>query len=464
MENKIREKIEIAVSSKLEKIIKSLNLKKEKQIVALRSALYAIYEFNENIYVQAVNETIVSGYVSYDKLTYLNSPALLDFLISKNKGFSKRCKTIKVGYNFSSFTVFKSLYNNIYSSEVVRNYLKILFKKSQSQISKLMKKLSDIVKIEKILSNGVAGPLWGLSPSQLYSLDQKFISNLLRLMDKYFFTKHVADLLGKAKNSQNKFEETLIKTLEEIPGRKAKFYSPSNFQGITTGNNIPDVLPHVLSYRNKQSLNILFKKQFIEKQLTQFEKYAFDKEQKTVDVKSYEPIDKKGPFVMAIDTSGSMFGEPEEIAKAMALAIVNVVSKENRKCMIISFSTSTVIFDASDIKNNWKYFYEFLSESFWGGTDISEVIEESTKIISTSEYVNADLLFISDMQIGEINKDIFQKIDALKKKGTKFRSLTIGNHYSLDNISFLDSNWVYDGTQESIDKIIFDLNTINKQI
>ena len=46
---------------------------------------------------------------------------------------------------------------------------------------------------------------------------------------------------------------------------------------------------------------------------------------------------EKGPVIICIDTSGSMNGEPEDIAKSLSLFILLECIKEKRSCYIISF-------------------------------------------------------------------------------------------------------------------------------
>lgn len=462
MENKIILRLNLIVESKIKRMIQKWNFESQKQAQVIEQILKEIYRFDPDVFGQAKQIANTNGYIHPINVTDKNQEDFLDWLIERNN--SKQLSLLKSFRSKDKLNLFVKIYWKIYSSIVIDIYLKILFKQRLKATKNVLGNIDQVIQIQSILknTNTINNPLWNLSPSQLYSLDKNFVSSITKLIKKHSFVENVANVLGKSATAQKTYEKNEINKMIDIPGKKTKFYSPSNMQGITVGNEISNVLPHILSFRNNEKLNRLFKKQFIEKQLMQFDKHDFTNEKKEISQKDNLPQKIKGPFIMVIDTSGSMEGKPEDVAKAMALSIMNVVSKENRKCFIISFSTQVELFDAGDIRNNWKQFYNFLSKSFHGGTDIDIALVESIKIATQPEFALADILFISDMQIGKLNPKIEQDVNLLKQKGTKFYSLTIDNSFSAENISFLDRNWVYDGSQESIDKIVFDLNTINK--
>ena len=82
-----------------------------------------------------------------------------------------------------------------------------------------------------------------------------------------------------------------------------------------------------------------------------FERYA-EKKLRMIDYASRErqPMNDKrlpgnqvseeaeGPFIVCIDTSGSMSGKRENLAKSALLAIAELTEQQHRKCYIIIFS------------------------------------------------------------------------------------------------------------------------------
>lgn len=55
----------------------------------------------------------------------------------------------------------------------------------------------------------------------------------------------------------------------------------------------------------------------------------------------------RGPFIVCVDTSGSMGGFNEQCAKAFCLALMRIALAENRRCYIMLFSTEIVRYELS---------------------------------------------------------------------------------------------------------------------
>ena len=66
------------------------------------------------------------------------------------------------------------------------------------------------------------------------------------------------------------------------------------------------------------------------------------------------------------------------------------------------------------------------------------------------------------MIINALPKKLEEKVKDLKKKKVRWHSLTIGNSFHPLNTDFLDNNWLYDGSKESITSIIKDLEKYSK--
>ena len=63
-------------------------------------------------------------------------------------------------------------------------------------------------------------------------------------------------------------------------------------------------------------------------------------------------LEDVGPFIVCIDASGSMRGFPEQCAKAIAFALMQIALAEERDCYVIIFSTE-------------KYHYLSIDEARW---------------------------------------------------------------------------------------------------
>ena len=50
------------------------------------------------------------------------------------------------------------------------------------------------------------------------------------------------------------------------------------------------------------------------------------------------PADEQGPIILCLDTSGSMMGAREVVAKAVAVACIRAAVHQGRKCFLYAFS------------------------------------------------------------------------------------------------------------------------------
>lgn len=340
------------------------------------------------------------------------------------------------------------------------NNFDILRRKYIEQLINKMKLIEKLTKNIKVFSN-VFGRFWDLSIHDLYKVDINMLKRLQDILNKNNFIERIATLLGRLATSSKKYEENLVKESIFIPSNKKTYYSPENTTSIKYGNDIQNILRYQFVLKTRQDTKNIFNMNFIEKKLLQLDQNAKLLDEVYVNRKERKlKEEEKGPFVMCIDTSGSMHGDPENIAKAFAMAIVKVASKEKRKCYIISFSTKTNEFDASNLSSNFDKFYDFLSMSFHGGTDIMPALDLSIKKAKENDYKNSDIITISDFIINSLDDNLRFEIEKIKKKNVRLHALSIGTSQIKENMTYFTNNWVYDGSQKSIDKIIFDLNKI----
>ena len=116
-----------------------------------------------------------------------------------------------------------------------------------------------------------------------------------------------------------------------------------------------------------------------------------------------ETEDDAGPFVAAVDVSGSMMGQREINAKGVAMGCAMLARDEDdRPYRLFSFSTQKdgVITVNSD--DDWREHVKWASETLGGGTDFNfalrQVIDELRAMGDAGK--RADVLFISDGDAG----------------------------------------------------------------
>ena len=247
--------------------------------------------------------------------------------------------------------------------------------------------------------------LFNLLKGDLRENDFKEVLKRLKIIEKTEGLKELFNILGKKMFNEKKSK------FKKIPTSINKKQNKLLFDGIKLDNDISTLLPHELMLLNSE-YEILFFKKFIEKNLLCFDVMQNELKNSILTIEKTDTTHKKGDIILCIDTSSSMQGDNENIAKAISLYIASKAITEKRKCIIINFST---FIDTFEINENIKEMISFLKKSFHGGTDITLALKEVINLIQEN-YQNADLLVISDFIMKNLPESLKSKINYLKNE------------------------------------------------
>eukprot|EP01025_Chloroclados_australasicus_P035095 TRINITY_DN3582_c1_g1_i7.p1 TRINITY_DN3582_c1_g1~~TRINITY_DN3582_c1_g1_i7.p1 ORF type:complete len:684 (-),score=104.20 TRINITY_DN3582_c1_g1_i7:184-2196(-) len=140
------------------------------------------------------------------------------------------------------------------------------------------------------------------------------------------------------------------------------------------------------------------------------------------------PAAEQGPIIVCLDTSGSMAGARETVAKAITLECMRGAYRQKRQCYLYAFSGQQDIQElqlGSDFKS-LERLLEFLQYSFGGGTDVDKPLELSIQRLETAEWSLADILVVSDGEFYDPNKQITEKLKELQAtKGLEVHGLVL---------------------------------------
>lgn len=317
-------------------------------------------------------------------------------------------------------------------------------------LEELYKKIDNFIRLEKLLSPFIKnfGRLWDLSESTFETSGFEILEQFAELLDQDESLRELAELLGKQSLAQSLFEKELRDKIVIKTEWHPKPAYRGEIDGLRYSNDISSVLPSELALLNNPAAKKLFQLKFAQKQLLSF-KYQNDmedlKEETIQEETSVEKKEPKGPIIICVDTSGSMHGTPENIAKTITFALSKIAIEEERKCYLISFSTSIETLDLTDFSANpIGKLVQFLRMSFHGGTDATPALKHAVKMLSENEWKNADVLMISDFVMQSLDNGIKTQIESSQKDNTNFHSLVIGSSGNNAAINCFNHNWVYD--------------------
>lgn len=331
------------------------------------------------------------------------------------------------------------------------------------QIKEFLDYLKDIMDIEQSLGEET-GALFDLSLGNLLKRDINYIKQLALLIRDNQNIKALCDMLGRFVKEEENYKIEKVLRKETFHTKVRDINSNEEIVGITYSRDIHDMLPQEKLLFAEGVLETLFGIKYIENRLLTFQKegytdYSYD--EMVEDEMQVAEEDKKGPIIICVDTSGSMSGAPETIAKAITLYLATRAMKQKRNCYLINFSTQIETMDLT-YPSTMDNLIEFLRLSFNGGTDAIPALRHAVKMMKSENYQKSDLLFVSDFVFNSFTKDDTALVESQKKNDNKFYSLIIGNSPMFDiEKSLFDYNWCYDSSNASVKEIMRNMYEIN---
>ncbi|MHA1268944.1 MAG: VWA domain-containing protein [Candidatus Helarchaeota archaeon] len=326
-----------------------------------------------------------------------------------------------------------------------------------------IEKFKKLMKILEPFSNKL-GRLWDLSKGNWANIGFDILSNYAKLLERQKDLQKLAEMLGRLHESETELEEDEIEVEKIYYSQKIDYAQKSEIISIHESDDIQYCIPQELVLLGSPESEFLFYLKFAEKKLLTYQlidrlNIAKKRYEKQLD---WVHVNKKGPIIICVDTSGSMHGTPETIAKTLCFAILRIALLENRRCFLISFSTSIKTIELTDFNRSYNSLIQFLSHSFHGGTDATPALKEALIQIKTKNYEKADVLMISDFIMGQIDEQTQLDISNAKEKKTKFHSLVISQSGNPSVIELFDNCWFYIPGKKGILKKI--VNNFRKEI
>lgn len=141
-------------------------------------------------------------------------------------------------------------------------------------------------------------------------------------------------------------------------------------------------------------------------------------------------IKPRGPMIVLVDTSGSMHGAPQTLAKAAVMAMAKKMLLQHRDMKVILFASTSqhLEIELTSKKKMAERFLNFLIYTFGGGTDFNTALASGLKALKEKDFHGADLLFITDGK-SEISDELVlaRWEEAKKKYNAKIYSLIVGD-------------------------------------
>lgn len=238
------------------------------------------------------------------------------------------------------------------------------------------------------------------SPSMKKKLAEKLVNN-----DNL---RKIAELAGRFKRIA-------------IDKQKSKTkYGTDEIADITVGDDLARLIPAEMMKITHPTLKKDFFKKYLERNLIQYQLRGREKE-------------GRGPIIVCIDESGTMRGNRDIWAKAVAMALLHVAQRQNRKFYMIHFDSRVTRTDEFHGKADPLEIIDAISHFTSGGTEFEEPLNMAFQMIHHGKetgYKKADIVFITD---GEAQvSDKFLEVFNMGKKLANFQVIGVVIDYHND--------------------------------
>jgi len=310
---------------------------------------------------------------------------------------------------------------------------------------KLLHKMNRLAQAEEAINRWLTnrGVGWDLDSGDWENLDFAPLETAANQLAAEPQLTRIAELLGRDYRARSRSADP---PQQDPPPNQELELGRSEIHGVRWGNDLAALVSTEAALLAFPESETLFFKKSAEAELLNWD-YRTPVHWKTSTEKGgvqRQSHNDRGPIILVLDTSGSMRGKPELIAKAAVLALLRVALEEGRACYLINFSSKIQCLDLSDLKNSMAEYLRFLAFSFHGGTDLVPALREALRVLGENSFREADVLVLSDFSVPKVPTSVRRAVrHEQDNHGTRFFSLTVSVRPLNDQLNLFDGGWVY---------------------
>ncbi|MBE8597569.1 ATPase RavA stimulator ViaA [Xenorhabdus sp. BG5] len=411
---------------------------KETLIPALLAEEFQLYQ-----YIQTINTTDF----------YQQLPNILEKLQQLESPFTKEADTLSKAFSEyppSGQMLFIQRWRLSLILQATTFNKTLLEQEKEQLLAEIQKRLTLSSTLDPIFDHNdhAAGRLWDMSKGQLH-LTTKNIQLFTRYADfleQQAELEKLAQLLGRSQAAKAIPKESPVlepfTRLERVPDT-----IPEQISGIRQGDDILRLLPTEMAMLGIKELEYEFYRRLVEKKLLSYRLQGDDWQAKTTlkpMTHHHNEKQPRGPFIVCVDTSGSMGGFNEQCAKAFCLALMRIALTDNRHCHIMLFSTQLIHYDLTS-PDGLTQAMHFLGQTFRGGTDLASCLNATVKKMKENSWEDADAVVISDFIAQRLPGSLIHQVKNLQQhQQHRFHAVSLSHYGKPDIMQIFNHIWRFD--------------------
>ena len=227
---------------------------------------------------------------------------------------------------------------------------------------------------------------------------------------------------------------------------------PSEVRGVKRSAQIARMLASEAAMIGHPLLHRLWQARFAEQQLLTYEDEAVLTQwrlqpdtTRVVAATTLPELLGHGPLIVCLDTSGSMRGAPENVAKACVLQALRSAHAAQRACRLLAFGGAGELVEKELALSpeGLQALLDVMGQSFDGGTDVQTPLERAIALVRSQSFALADILIVSDGEFGVTPATLAHLMECKATLGLRVHSILIGDRETIGLLEVSDQlHWV----------------------
>ena len=349
----------------------------------------------------------------------------------------------------------------------LKSFISIRQNNFETGLIRLMDQVTRNIKTKGI-SEQRAVQAWELMTNGWTETEFERRLNQMKVQDSYPEIKEIVAKMGRVADANGKDRLTIASGVD----MKMEHSAGSDIEGITVGDDLNSLLPLELAQYSDEDMEGLFIYKYRTRRLQTF-RYKSEMAKPSRKL-GFTHASRKGPMIVCLDTSASMYGTPERISSTLIALLEETAEELERDCFLIDFSVSTRAIDLIEKRKaqRLRKLGLTISDEEILGTDYADYTDSSASSTSTSSstsgfastgrsvrrqpstthlpfigggtsakkmmkqmfelldndglhYVNADVLWITDFLIPDPPQSTLARFKEYRDTGTRFYGIRI---------------------------------------
>ncbi|MDK9704329.1 MAG: VWA domain-containing protein [Sulfuritalea sp.] len=317
--------------------------------------------------------------------------------------------------------------------------------------------IDELVEVFGMVPDDCPHSRWDQMRGLLQSAGWQEVLRIRRLLEGLPELSKIIRGLGRSRPSEepDAASQAIVEVMEQAIAQRAESRTvrvpdmPGETRGIHRSDRIARMLPAEAMLLGHPRLRLVWHARRAERTLL-----SYEDDDRMTEVRLHQSLVSQprpgpqagkrlelGPILVCVDTSGSMQGGAEAVAKAVVLEAMRAAHAQQRACHVVAFGgpEELVEMELGVDRTGIERVTDFLGKGFHGGTDICGPLERVIAKLEDERWQLADLLIATDGEFGA-TPEMAARLAAVKRElGLRVQGVLIADRETVGLLEVADS-------------------------